>query len=279
MKRADRSRIKEYYSSGREVERLASEDGWFERERTLHLLGRHIRASSRVLDIGGGSGVYARPLAQKGHSVTLVDLSPELIEIAREEDAKAPDGERLSSIVCADIASYEPQGSFDAVVCLGPGYHAGGAQEFARMCEHAARFARPGGLIFFAYLPRLTSVAGLISRAASNPEHVGPGVLTNALQEGVFRNDADGGFAEVYFATPEEVERGFEAIGVRCIEMCSVRGFAAYYGQELAQLRRERPEIYEEVWALTEATESLPEVVATSWHAMFIGEKPQDASH
>jgi 2-polyprenyl-3-methyl-5-hydroxy-6-metoxy-1,4-benzoquinol methylase len=40
---------------------------------------------ARIVDIGGGPGRYAITLAQKGYSVTLVDLSPENLALAREQ--------------------------------------------------------------------------------------------------------------------------------------------------------------------------------------------------
>ena len=39
---------------------------------------------ARVLDVGGGSGAYAIPLAQRGYDVTLLDDSSGMLEVARE---------------------------------------------------------------------------------------------------------------------------------------------------------------------------------------------------
>ena len=186
IERADRARVRRYYAGGAEAQRLENDDGWFERERTLALIQKHVSEGSRILDIGGGAGVHARALADAGHQVTLVDLSPELIELAREQH-----GDHIDEIVCADIAEYSAMSAFDAVVCLGPGYHVGSAEEFREVCARVVELTRAGGHVFLSFIPRLTGVAGLVARAASSKEQILPGTLTEVLATGVFRNDAE----------------------------------------------------------------------------------------
>lgn len=52
------------------------------------LLG--VRAGERVLDVGCGAGRYARALMRRGLRVTGVDLSVELLEVARERGMTLP---------------------------------------------------------------------------------------------------------------------------------------------------------------------------------------------
>lgn len=47
------------------------------------LVGRGILPGAEVLDAGCGTGRYSRGLAGRGYMVLGVDLSPELIEIAK----------------------------------------------------------------------------------------------------------------------------------------------------------------------------------------------------
>jgi SAM-dependent methyltransferase len=48
------------------------------------LVGRKILPGTGVLDAGCGTGRYSRELARRGYIVHGVDLSPELIEVAKE---------------------------------------------------------------------------------------------------------------------------------------------------------------------------------------------------
>jgi len=73
----------------------------------------------RVLDVGGGTGGFAVPLAQRGHTVTVVDPSPDALALlARRAQAAGVaaavsgvqgDGDRLTDVVSA--------GSADLVLC------------------------------------------------------------------------------------------------------------------------------------------------------------------
>jgi S-adenosylmethionine-dependent methyltransferase len=72
-----------------------------------------------VVDVGGGTGGFAVPLAQAGHRVTVVDPSPDALAALtrRAADAGVPervtaaqgDGDRLADLV--------PAGSCDLVLC------------------------------------------------------------------------------------------------------------------------------------------------------------------
>jgi SAM-dependent methyltransferase len=70
--------------------------------------------SSRVLDVGAGTGRVALELARAGHLVTALDLDPELLEALRQRAG----GARIET-VCADARSFElSHRDFD--LCLVP---------------------------------------------------------------------------------------------------------------------------------------------------------------
>src|SRR5262249_56721411 len=66
--------IAPYYEAGLEGGRLFSGSGPLELARTQDVLARHLPAPpARILDVGGGTGVYARWLASRGDEGHLVD--------------------------------------------------------------------------------------------------------------------------------------------------------------------------------------------------------------
>jgi 2-polyprenyl-6-methoxyphenol hydroxylase-like FAD-dependent oxidoreductase len=67
--------------------------------------GERARRAVRVLDAGGGPGRYTIQLAERGYRLTLLDLSPELLDLARQRFAAA------APAVRADV-----QGQFMAVI-------------------------------------------------------------------------------------------------------------------------------------------------------------------
>ena len=65
--------IRGYYQAGAELDRLEQGYSRIELERTKELLARQLPpAPARVLDVGGGPGVYAAWLADAGYDCGLV---------------------------------------------------------------------------------------------------------------------------------------------------------------------------------------------------------------
>lgn len=115
----DDSRLIEYYEGTHdEAERLRVGIGRLEFARTLELLGRFLAPPpARVLDVGGGTGIYASQFASKGYEVLLVDPVPSHISRALSTDgfeATLGDARSLESI---------DDDSFDVALLLGPLYH------------------------------------------------------------------------------------------------------------------------------------------------------------
>lgn len=97
-----------------------------------------LKPSESLLDIGCGSGYALRMAAAQGSTVTGLDLTPELLEIARE---RVPDATLIEAGM--DDLPF-PDASFDAVV----GFN---AFQFAdspeRAVREAARVVRRGGVV------------------------------------------------------------------------------------------------------------------------------------
>jgi SAM-dependent methyltransferase len=105
-------------------------------------------AARSVLDAGCGEGYNTRIFARRGARMTGIDLSTRMIELARDEERRAPLGIRY------EIASYTsmpvfPDESFDAAVSTmalmdGP--------DFSGAMREIARVVRAGGMIAYSIL-------------------------------------------------------------------------------------------------------------------------------
>jgi glycogen(starch) synthase len=95
---------------------------------------------SRVLDVGGGYGRLAAPLAES-HEVTLVDVSPEMLDEARR---RCPDSVELVQADARELPFLD--GEFDAVVALDLTPH---LPDLAAGVHELARVARPGAAVVF----------------------------------------------------------------------------------------------------------------------------------
>lgn len=111
----------------------------------------------RIADIGGGPGKYAFALADQGHKVDLIDLSPGLIDLARtEQDQRGTTGDAavLESLAVGNALDRTilRDGLYDAVLLLGPLYHLLEEWERAEAVANACRLAKANGVIFVAFV-------------------------------------------------------------------------------------------------------------------------------
>lgn len=253
-----------------------ADDGVIERE--LH--SRAFReflppAPCRVLDIGGGPGRWAFWLAERGYRVTLADLSPRLIEIARERVAQAPDSvrENTEDVLVADardLSAFASE-SFDAVLSLGPFYHLTDAGDRERAAREAARVLRPGGRLFAAAMPRLFFLLAV----AFERERAGPfaTVARTLLDDGVYYDPRPGRFTSAYLFHPEEFAPFFEQFGFNTIRLMASEGMLATVQTEVAALAESDPVAYTQLLDMTYENAADPTILGLAAHLLYIADK------
>jgi 2-polyprenyl-3-methyl-5-hydroxy-6-metoxy-1,4-benzoquinol methylase len=98
--------------------------GRLRQELTQAHLAQHLdlsRGAMRIMDAGGGTGSYALPLAQLGHTVCLLDFSSRMLDMARQKAAQHGPALVKRIEFCHASAAEVPErfaaGSFDLVLC------------------------------------------------------------------------------------------------------------------------------------------------------------------
>lgn len=107
-----------------------------------------------VLDAGMGGGVLCARLAARGWTVSGVDVSPAMVELARARLPEHAERLRVGSVLALPFAD----ASFDAAVCTGVLEYVDA--EVPRAVAELARAVRPGGTVV-ASLPNYRSVQGI----------------------------------------------------------------------------------------------------------------------
>jgi S-adenosylmethionine-dependent methyltransferase len=108
---------------------------------------RHLRGNSLdFLDVGGGNGLGAIPFATKGHNVTLLDFSSEMLAEARRnaELKGVTDQMTFKQANLAAIPSLFPDPQFDAVLCHNVLSY---VDDMGVMLEAVCHALRPNGLL------------------------------------------------------------------------------------------------------------------------------------
>jgi ubiquinone/menaquinone biosynthesis C-methylase UbiE len=200
--------IRAYYDLARERGRLRDELDSLELVRSRELLGRFLpRPPASVLDVGGGTGIYAAWLARVGYQVRLLDPVPLHIEQAISVAANQP--EHVFTAAIGDARNIEePDDSYDAVLLMGPLYHLTERKDRLRALAEAKRVVGPGGRILSVAISRFASLLdGLRMGALINPDF--SRIVDRDLRDGQHRNPRTelhpDWFTTAYFHHPEEL--------------------------------------------------------------------------
>lgn len=104
---------------------------------------------SLVLDLCCGTGTMTLELDSLGYDMTGIDLSPEMLDIARQ---KALDKNRAENILflCQDMCSFELYGTVQAVVsCLDSLNHLDSKADLKKVFDLVHNYLERGGLFMF----------------------------------------------------------------------------------------------------------------------------------
>jgi len=267
------SEIIAHYESMDEALRLEKPENQIERLRTQELLHRFLPPPPAViLDIGGGAGVYAFWLADRGYQVHLVDSVPLHISQA-EEAARLRDGPPLASIKLGDARQVDhPESSVDGVLLLGPLYHLTERSDRIHALREARRVLRPGGVIFAAAINRFAStIAALLEDFIADPKFMP--IYEQDMRFGQHRNPTGDPrfFTTAFFHYPQELIDEVEEAGFRFEILLAVEGpvrllkdFEEQWGI---------PAIQERIVRITRLVESESTLWGVSPHIMAIGKK------
>jgi ubiquinone/menaquinone biosynthesis C-methylase UbiE len=119
---------------------LLSQEGTYQRDLILPNLLRllDLKRGEKVLDLACGQGFFAREFAKSGASVTGVDISRELIELAR----KTSPPEITYKVSPADRLPFIKDGEIDKIVMI---LAAQNIEDFRSVLMECKRVLRPGG--------------------------------------------------------------------------------------------------------------------------------------
>ena len=215
-----------HYEGGIEFGRLLDETGQprLELVRTLELLERYLPpAPADVLDVGGGPGVYAAALTDRGYRVRLVDALAEHVEHARRDGRFEADVGDARQLDAADER-------YDAVLLMGPLYHLTDRRDRIAALLEARRVLRRDGVLFAVAVSRYASLFdGLRFERYGDPAFAS--IVERDLDDGQHRNEenVDGWFTTAFFHHPDELEAEVREAGLEVENVIGIEGPGAWF--------------------------------------------------
>ena len=268
MRQVPEQGIEAYYNLGLERGRLDVGPGQLEFVRTEHLLARFLpKPPASILDVGGGAGRYAFPLASRGYDVHLIDPIQLHVDQVRQSGAA-----RVTAIVGDARKLDVPDESTDAVLMLGPLYHLTERADRVNALAEARRVSRPGGVILAAVISRWASTLdGMLYGDLADPTFAD--IAANDRRDGQHRNPSTNPnwFTTAYFHDPAEVAGECSDAGLTHEATLAIEGPGWLLSDVTARLAEERGR--KVLLDAIDALEAEPSVVGVSAHLMIVARR------
>lgn len=266
--------VEAYYAEGKEQGRLLDGGaGRLEYLRTRELLARHLPSPpATVVDVGGGAGIYALPLATEGYWVHLIDPLPLHLEQAAAASAAQPEAP-LAGVEVGDARRLprESEGA-DAVLLLGPLYHLTEREDRIQALREARRVVRPGGVVLAAAISRFGSTMGGIAHGFLKDDEFEL-IVERDVAEGQHRNPRrrPGWFTTAYFHLPQELREETAEAGLTPETWVAVEG-PVWTSPDLGRWLEDRASRRKLLDAIRRV-EAEPSLVGASAHFMVVGRR------
>lgn len=211
-------RLFQYYEQDYgERERLFRREGRLELARTQELLRRYLPPSpARVIDVGGGTGVYAGWLASLGYDVHLLDIVPGHVREAKQM-------RRLAALVGDARALPVPDGSYDVALVLGPLYHLLTTEDRLAALQEARRVVKRSGMVAAAFISRGgVALDGYVKGWIDRPGVID--AVRDHMRSGISPDHARGFGTIAYFHLPAEAHNELLSAGLEVLGLFGLEG-------------------------------------------------------
>ena len=218
--------IELFYSKASEETRLNNGMGVFEFERVKALIEKYTpNSSSRILDVGGGTGKYSEWLAKKGHQVHLIEPISKHLRIAQKRAGKL---KNKFSVHLGESRKLEfPNNYANLIILHGPLYHLQNENDRYLTIQEAKRVVKNNGILLaFAINYTASTLVGLLNGLIHKEAFFE--MCKEELTSG--KHNPPESFpwllAEAYYHKPKQFIDEFITHGLTCLNIYAVEGMA-----------------------------------------------------
>lgn len=266
--------VKELYGKGAETEwRRLQRDPYnrIEHMVTTHFLQKYLPKRELILDAGGGPGRYAIELARQGYSVVLLDIAPEMLEIAQRKVKRAGVKRNIKDFLqgsIEDLSRFQ-DGTFDAVLCLGaPLNHLLSQKQRETAAKELVRVAKKKAPIFVSVISRLGLLRSILTYFPQEMRYARHHWTVGDYIPGLHGQ----GFTAAHWFLPEELRSLFEKQNAKTLEMAGLEGLSSHHQKETNKLYRDR-EKWQMWMEMILETCTHPSVVGNTEHFLLVARK------
>ena len=266
--------VKKYYDENAQKEWERLERHPFEFIFTTYMMDQYIRSGDRILDIGGGPGRYSIYYAKKNCDVTLVDLSIGNIELAKIKAAENHVSLNFYTANCLELDSLET-GLFDHVFLMGPLYHLTNQDDRKSAVESALKKLKPGGILYCSFI---LDFSGIIYDLKNGPGFL-PGDLCNPSTKRLLDSIITGteytgtAFTSVCFVNQRLIDPFMRQFELEKLHLFGQEGILALNENQVRSFPKDEYDLWIET---AKRLLEIPELLALSEHAMYIGRKSKN---
>lgn len=218
----------EFWNIVSEIEEVDYDDEMINRLLRFKAIQGHLHNVKRILDIGAATGAFSIPLAKMGYDVVHLDLSDEMIRIAKE-NAEGLDNIEFIKRNAVNLDIFETD-EFDLVLCFD------GAISFSgsRANDVIYEACRVGKKVMLSVSSKACMTATWLNYSLTKLGRIHPSVKT-MMTEGYFnKDDYDDAeqltsISELKAYTPDELTDILEANGMNVLECRSIGSLTHLY--------------------------------------------------
>jgi len=222
------------------------------------LLKRHLpeNKDAKILDAAGGTGRITLPLVRMGYSVTLCDISPAMLNVARQKLKKEELSDKVEILECDVRKLSFPDERFDLVICWD------GTMEAAK---ELIRVTKKGGKLSIFLVNKCGAAIGKFSE---DPDSA---LSLLRSKSSVIQDEEEKHLA----ISPEEAEEYFRKQGIKVIGIYAVCGMQQFLSisDEILKSKSWDDRYFKQTTEMLLRLSKEPSVKGITRHLVLYGEK------
>lgn len=242
----DQEHIRRFYNKYAELETTRWEKSLVEQVKLLvhqHYLHQHIKQGDTILELGAGTGIFTKLLAQYSKQLIVTDLSPVQLKLNQQKAEKEQYANQIASWNLADICDLRDyaSNSFDKICCYGgPLSYVFDKKQVA--LNEMKRVLKPNGIALLSVMNLWGTTHQYLTKIMLE---VAPEMNERIMQTGNLHPSAfTTSDHHCHMFTAEELKTDIAAVGLELVTISASNCLSALRADELAEIKEN-----EEKWA------------------------------